>query len=140
MKAERRDCPAEARSGRRAESIGDPPEADIETPVPDYRDGSETPAAPGAVYPRSGKLGSGRSPLKADFGPGFQFQTEDEEFRLQVHYESQIEARVWGQGDQVPAQQRLLPAPPADLLQRQHHQADRVRVLDQPRARQPSTC
>ena len=36
-------------------------------------------------------------------GPGFQFQTEDEEFQLQVHYESQIEARFWAQSDQVPA-------------------------------------
>ena len=37
------------------------------------------------------------------FGPGFQFQTEDEEFRLRFHLESQIEARIWGQRDQVPA-------------------------------------
>ncbi len=42
-------------------------------------------------------------PLKGTFGPGFQFETEDEEFRLQVHLESQIEARIWRQSDQVPA-------------------------------------
>ena len=41
----------------------------------------------------------------ADKGPfgGFQFQTDDEEFGLQFHLESQIDARVWGQRDQVPA-------------------------------------
>ena len=42
-------------------------------------------------------------PLTGTFGPGFQFQTEDEEFRLRVHLESQIDARIWGQRDQVPA-------------------------------------
>jgi hypothetical protein len=41
-------------------------------------------------------------PLKGAFGPGFQFQT-DEELRLQIHVLSQTEARVWGQGDQSPA-------------------------------------
>jgi phosphate-selective porin OprO/OprP len=44
-----------------------------------------------------------RMPLKASFGPGFQFQTDDEAFRLQVHYESQVEGRVWGEVDQIPA-------------------------------------
>ena len=37
-----------------------------------------------------------RRPLESNFGPGFQFQTRDEEFLLQVHVQSQIEARVWG--------------------------------------------
>ncbi|MFO0844617.1 MAG: porin [Gemmataceae bacterium] len=44
-----------------------------------------------------------RLPLRASFGPGFQFQTEDEAFRLQIHYESQVEGRVWGEVDQIPA-------------------------------------
>ena len=71
--------------------------------MPDYRDGSEIPAAPGAFYPRSGKLGSGRSPLKADFGPGFRLETDDDEYQFQVNVESQVEARVWAQGNQDPA-------------------------------------
>lgn len=37
-----------------------------------------------------------RIPLDSNFGPGFQFQTLDEEFLLQIHVQSQIEARVWG--------------------------------------------
>jgi phosphate-selective porin OprO/OprP len=64
--------------------------ADLDTPLPDYRDGSETPGAPGAVSPRSGSIGTGRGPLKADFGPGFRLETEDEEYQLQVDVESQI--------------------------------------------------
>ena len=42
-------------------------------------------------------------PLGGTFGPGFQFETEDEEFRFQVHLESQIEGRVWSQPNQIPA-------------------------------------
>jgi phosphate-selective porin OprO/OprP len=42
-------------------------------------------------------------PLKASFGPGFQFQTEDEQYRLQIHYESQIEGRIWEQTHEIPA-------------------------------------
>ncbi len=37
------------------------------------------------------------------FGPGFQIQSRDAEYRLQIHYESQIEARMWSQADQLPA-------------------------------------
>ncbi len=66
------------------EPIGDPPGAEVETPVPDYRDGSEIPPAPGAADPRSGKVQSGRSPLIADFGPGFRLETDDDEYQLQV--------------------------------------------------------
>jgi phosphate-selective porin OprO and OprP len=42
-------------------------------------------------------------PQEIIFGPGFQIQSPDERFRLQIHYESQIEARIWSQEDQVPA-------------------------------------
>src|SRR5262249_25510129 len=59
----------------------------VETPHPDYRDGSETPAPPGAFYPR--KWSS--------------FETDDDEYQLQVNVESQIEARAWAQGNQDPA-------------------------------------
>ncbi len=44
-----------------------------------------------------------RMPLGASFGPGIQFQRDDEAFGLQIHYESQVEARSWGQDEQVPA-------------------------------------
>ncbi|MDR3621194.1 MAG: porin [Paludisphaera borealis] len=74
-----------------------------DSPVPDYTEGQFDPftAAPG--YAPTNAAESRRLPLKGTFGPGFQWQTEDEEFRLQVHYESQIEARIWAQSDQVPA-------------------------------------
>src|SRR5262249_651849 len=48
-------------------------------------------------------VGRGRAQLRGSFGPGFLFETEDEEYQLLVELESQIEARVWGQSDQVPA-------------------------------------
>ncbi|APW60658.1 OprO/OprP family phosphate-selective porin [Paludisphaera borealis] len=78
-------------------------DTDPDTPVPDYTEGQFDPftAAPG--YAPTNAAESRRLPLKGTFGPGFQWQTEDEEFRLQVHYESQIEARIWAQSDQVPA-------------------------------------
>ena len=49
--------------------------------------------------PQFSKIVGGKTlPLQASFGPGigFQFRTPEEEFRLQVHYESQLEARIWG--------------------------------------------
>jgi phosphate-selective porin OprO and OprP len=42
-------------------------------------------------------------PQEIIFGPGFQIQSADARFRLQIHYESQIEARIWSQEDQLPA-------------------------------------
>ena len=76
--------------------------ADGDTPVPDYTEGQFGPytTPPGVTKPPT--PAGGRSPLLGSFGPGFQWVTEDEEFRLRVHLESQFEARVWGQGDQVP--------------------------------------
>ncbi|MBN9519965.1 porin [bacterium] len=73
------------------------------TPVPDYTEGSFAPFAPAPGYPDSNVSSPYRFPLKATFGPGFRVQTEDERFRLQIHYESQIEGRVWAQGGQEPA-------------------------------------
>ena len=103
MKAERRDRPAEVRSGRRPSRSAIFRRRRSRRRCRTTGTARRPPARAGAFYPRSGKLGSGRSPLKADFGPGFRFETDDDEFRLQVHFESQIEARIWAQGDQVPA-------------------------------------
>jgi phosphate-selective porin OprO and OprP len=61
--------------------------AAVETPHPDYRDGSETPAPPGGFYPPTWSS----------------FETDDDEYQLQVNVESQIEARAWAQGNQDPA-------------------------------------
>ncbi|WP_435007900.1 OprO/OprP family phosphate-selective porin [Tundrisphaera lichenicola] len=73
------------------------------TPVPDYTEGQFFPNTPAPGFPVTKSAGRGGLPLSGRFGPGFQFMTEDEKFRLQIHYESQIEGRVWGQSDQVPA-------------------------------------
>ncbi len=75
---------------------------DADTPVPDYTEGQFAPYAPAPGYSYPPRRPGGRQALGGTFGPGFRFSTEDEEFRLQIHYESQIEGRVWGQ-DQVPA-------------------------------------
>ena len=77
--------------------------AEIDSPVPDYTEGQFSTATPAPGYPSSKTSDSKRMPLLGSFGPGFRFQTEDEKFRLQVHYESQIEGRFWQQSDQVPA-------------------------------------
>jgi len=74
-----------------------------DTPVPDYTEGHFVPftAAPG--YARSNVTSGKGLPLTRYFGPGFQYHSEDEEFRLGFHLESQIDARIWSQRDQVPA-------------------------------------
>jgi phosphate-selective porin OprO and OprP len=100
----------EAGSGRRAGEIVGPPAPkddaqppDVETPVPDYTEGQFGPLTLPPGFPLPSVPRSRRLPLSGSFGPGFQFQTEDERFRFQVHYESQIEGRIWAQSNQVPA-------------------------------------
>lgn len=65
-------------------------------------DGPDLGTAPvtpvGGHLPRPGKGVSDSSavkkrPLKGNFGPGFELTTEDEEFQLQVHQETQFDAR-----------------------------------------------
>lgn len=68
---------------------GDAPEAVPGDDVPDYVDLDEI--SPFAI------------PQQAIFGPGFQLQSVDKAFSLQIHYESQIEARIWSEPDQLPA-------------------------------------
>ena len=80
-----------------------PKAVDGDTPVPDYTEGQLAPNTPPAGFPPATDRPSSRYPLSGSFGPGFQFETEDEELRLLIHYESQIEGRVWAQGDQIPA-------------------------------------
>ncbi len=74
----------------------------LDTPVPDYTEGQFVPDAPAPGYPVSNVSSGKRLPLLGSFGNGFLFQTEDEEFRLWFHLESQIEARVWSQRGQIP--------------------------------------
>ena len=60
----------------------DAPSAYPDTPVPDYTEGHFFPERPHRdTRSRTSHAGK-RSPLKGTFGPGFQFQTEDEEFGL----------------------------------------------------------
>lgn len=80
------------------ESPVDPYTAPEDTgPVPEYE---TQPIEPNPFRSPSRGLSTianpSRVPLEANFGPGFQFQTPDEEFLLQVHIQSQIESRVWG--------------------------------------------
>ncbi len=82
----------------------DPPSAYPDTPVPDYTEEQFYPYTPAPGFPRMDAASSKRIPLTGGtFGPGFQWQTEDEEFQFKVHLESQIDARIWGQRNQVPA-------------------------------------
>jgi len=77
--------------------------ANLDTPVPDYTEGQFLPYSPAPGYALSDISGAKRLPLLGTFGNGFMFQTEDEEFRLWFHLESQIEERIWRQRDQIPA-------------------------------------
>jgi len=86
-----------------ASPLDDAQPAYLDTPVPDYTEGQFIPYSPAPGYPLWNITSARRLPLTGVFGPGFQFQTDDEEFRLQVHLESQIEGRIWSQRDQVPA-------------------------------------
>ncbi|MFO0891292.1 MAG: porin [Isosphaeraceae bacterium] len=66
------------------------------SPIPDYYSFETEPGPATPRYRISNIANPPRVPLRGAFGPGFQFQTEDEEFRLQIHVLSQTEARVWG--------------------------------------------
>lgn len=83
--------------------IDDVPATEIEAPVPDYTEGQFSPEAPAPGYPYSNRLDNKRLPLSASFGPGFRLETADQEFRLNVHLESQVEGRAWGPEDRLPA-------------------------------------
>lgn len=72
------------------------------SPVPDYTEGHIAPFLPAPGYPGSNAISPYRFPLRAVFGPGVRLFTEDDKFRLDIHYESQIEGRVWAP-DEVPA-------------------------------------
>jgi phosphate-selective porin OprO and OprP len=79
---------------------------DAGTPVPDYTEGHFFPYTPAPGYAVSNMYSDKRLPLTSAF-KGFQFQTKDEEFGLQFHLESQLDARIWSQRDQVPANSGL---------------------------------
>jgi phosphate-selective porin OprO/OprP len=72
------------------------------TPVSDYTEEQFRPytTAPGFLGPPDTAK---KLPLKATFGPGFEFQTDDDEFRLQTHVESQVETRIWSPTNDVRA-------------------------------------
>jgi phosphate-selective porin OprO/OprP len=86
-----------------ARPVDSPPSRYRDTPVPDYTEGQFVPNSPAPGYPLTDVSSTTRMPLTGTFGPGFSWQTDDDEFRLRVHLESQIDARIWGQRDQVPA-------------------------------------
>ena len=87
-----------------APSMGNPGYDDVETPVPDYTEGVFSPYLPPSGFPVPTPPGRepARLPLNGTFGPGFRFQTENQEFRLQLHIGSQFETRLWGDGGGLP--------------------------------------
>jgi phosphate-selective porin OprO and OprP len=74
-----------------------------DTPVPDYTEGQFNPNTPAPGYPITDVSSTKRMPITGTFGPGFQWATADDEFQFRVHLESQFDARIWGQRNQVPA-------------------------------------
>lgn len=73
------------------------------SPVPDYTEGHFAPKEIPSGFVDPAILSPSRFPLRATFGPGFTLQTLDGKHSLQIRYESQIEGRVWGESDQIPA-------------------------------------
>lgn len=73
------------------------------SPVPDYRDGAATPDFPVPPDRPPNLIRPTRIPLLGTFGPGFQLLTPDEEFLLQVGYESQVEGRLWSPNEDLVA-------------------------------------
>ncbi|WP_437193390.1 OprO/OprP family phosphate-selective porin [Planctomicrobium sp. SH527] len=68
---------------------------DQSSPVPDYTEGMFDPFTPAPGYPNSNVPSVDNYGVDVRFGPGFQLKTRDKQFSLNIHYESQIEARVW---------------------------------------------
>jgi phosphate-selective porin OprO and OprP len=95
--------PMGAEVGAAAPARDEIPAASIISPVPDYTEGQFNPLLPAPGYPLSNVSTPAALPLFGSFGPGFRFQTEDGQFRLRVHYESQIDARIWQQRGQISA-------------------------------------
>ena len=84
-------------------------------------------SAPG--YPLTDVSSTKRMPLTGTFGPGFQWATADDEFQLRVHLESQFDARIWGQRNQVPGNSGLFLPRQRIFFDGNTHQADRVTEL-----------
>jgi phosphate-selective porin OprO/OprP len=101
------DVPAPAEPGNSRSTTRMPNDLDTAdepgSPIPDYWSFETEPGPPTPRYRISNIASPWKVPLTGAFGPGFQFQTDDEEFQLQIHVLSQTEARIWGQGDQAPA-------------------------------------
>ncbi len=102
---ERPDTTTEGGAGARDNPAGAATEAPGEAaPLPESRDTSDEGGAGARDNPsedsyeilRKGK----KLPLNLNFGPGFELQTEDEEFQLQFHNETQVEARIFEQQNQ----------------------------------------
>ncbi|MFO0907660.1 MAG: porin [Isosphaeraceae bacterium] len=80
------------------------PDPEYSGPVPEYETQpnepnpfrSPAPAGPSTITTPE------KRPLESNFGPGFQIQSLDEEFQLQVHIQEQIEARIWGDANNTP--------------------------------------
>jgi len=96
---------------RRLEAVETPaPRAPVPPPSPSPRaarpaaGGADAdPAAPDSTsIPRSGGDGGKSVPLDARFGNGFELLSDDGEFQLQFHNETQVEARIFEQPDQDP--------------------------------------
>ncbi len=88
-----------------AASLGPAPTPDEEArrrltgPVPSYATQPIEFDVPSTADGLDAAAGRG---LRGRLNQGFQFETPDEEFLLQVHIQSQIESRIWGESNQTP--------------------------------------
>lgn len=59
----------------------------------------DNPAEPSTTTPYKGP---GRIPMNVRFGPGVEFETLNEEYLFQIHNQTQVEGRFYGQANQSP--------------------------------------
>ncbi|ODT96868.1 MAG: hypothetical protein ABS79_07780 [Planctomycetes bacterium SCN 63-9] len=108
--------------GLEADAVGPPPEPtmpmggtvagedepiapEYNGPVPEYETQPIEPNPFRSRAPRPSTISSpSKIPLDSNFGPGFQYMTRDEEFLLQIHIQSQVEARIWNDTNHTPFQ------------------------------------
>jgi phosphate-selective porin OprO/OprP len=100
-----RDNPAEPPGGSTAPSAASGASATFDQPPRSDRSDEggagarDNPAESSRTTPFTGP---GKIPMRVNFGPGLEFETQNEEYQFQIHNQTQIEGRFYQQTNQSP--------------------------------------